>query len=224
VVWAQTGAGSISGFVRDTAGRPLADAEVTVNERRARTDSSGAFRIADLLAGSYEVRARRIGHIPEVKSVVVREGESASVVFALRRRPVMLDTIRVTAECARFRFEGFVCRRRAGHGAYFDVDAIDSINPRFPQDILRDLPGFRVVAVRNGLGVEPLTGWRCLVQLANGAPISLQNPLPKWPNEIIGVEAYARFDDVPPEYQHYAWRGKRCSLIVYWTVVRGRKQ
>jgi hypothetical protein len=225
IVAAQTTTGLI-GTVVDTSNAPIVDAEVIVNgNRRARTDAAGAFRLDALSAGTVSLRVRRLGYIAMQRDVTLRGGEATNIRVVLTRRPVLLDTIAVTGECERFRFSGFACRRRAGNGVYIDQNAIDSINPRFPADVFRGLYGFRVDASPRGLIVVPTRGWRCMSTLANGRPPSLANPLPRWPNEILGVEIYAHADSVPKEYQHYSWKSSmRCSLINYWTQLPPRNQ
>jgi hypothetical protein len=228
--------GTITGVVRDTARRPLRDAEVMIvsPEMRVRTDSTGTFRITGLAAGTYEVRARRIGYFPAQTTVVLRGSSAHSVILELPSRPVMLDTVTVTSRCADRDYLGFLCRQKRGAGGvYMDVEQIDSAKPRFPADLFRR-PGFRVEAAtgRNGgLKVVPLTGWRCMRPLVNGRPPSVTNPVPAWPNSIVGLEIYANPDSIPAEYQRYQWSqikvgrqmvNARCSLTVYWTSDRPR--
>jgi hypothetical protein len=216
----------IAGIVQDTAGVRIADAEIVVDgERRIRTDSSGGFVVTDVRTGNVTLRARRIGYFPREHEVTTRAGETTRLSIVLDRRPVLLDTVAVTAgaSCSMRRFEGFACRRRSGKGVYFDVDAIDSINPRYPQDLFRGQPGFRVDAVRGGLAVVSTSGWRCIRLLVNGYPPTGANLPPRWPNDMIGLEIYRDPDDVPGEYQRYVAPPRRCSLINYWTLVRPRR-
>ena len=226
--------GVIMGIVRDSLKRPVGDVEVVVAspERRVRTDSAGRFTIAGLDGGTYNLRARRIGYFPTETKVKLATNSTASTVIELERRPVLLDTVQVTASCPRFEFAGFACRRRGmgstGRAFFFDVDAIDSVQPRFPIDMIRAVPGLRVVAVRGGLGLQSLTDWKCgVVVLANGKRPSLQNPLPRWPNETIGIEVYPTAKDVPAEYGQFMGIGGHrsdCGLVNYWTVVRPRRR
>jgi hypothetical protein len=115
-----------------------------------------------------------------------------------------------------------------------DVDQIDSANARFVADLFRR-PGFRVEAATGragGLRIVPLTGWRCMKMIVNGQPPSITNPPPQTPADLLGVEIYADQKDVPKEYDGYAWGSiragrrsvsARCTLVVYWTLVRPRK-
>jgi hypothetical protein len=216
--------GSISGLVRDSGGKPLDNASVTVTpgSRWLRTDSSGQFAMAGLKPGKYTVRVRRLGYVPGETSVSVADSP-VTLSFILQALVHTLDTIVVTAQCPRFDVEGFFCRQRRGVGVFLDAAAIDSSHPRFPQDVFRGMKEFRVVAVRGGLGIQALTGWRCVVSLANGKRPTLQNPLPRWPGDMIGVEIWAKPRDVPGEYRQFVDPPKMCSLINYWTVVRPRR-
>lgn len=226
---------TIIGVARDLQNQPLGNVEVMVvsPEQRVRSDSAGKFRIGGLAAGTYNLRSRRIGYFPVTMKLTLAEHDTVAIIVELEKRPVMLDTVRVTASCPRFEFAGFACRRRGADqskGAFFfDVDAIDSVQPRFPIDMIRDVPGLRVVAVRGGrgLGIESTHDWMCrMVSLANGKLPSLQNPLPVWPNETIGIEVYPTGKDVPAEYSHFVrYRtANSCGLVNYWTVVRPRKR
>ena len=60
----QPSGGSIVGLVRDTAGRPLPGANVSLypGDQRTQTDSSGRFAITGLGDNNYTVRARKIGY------------------------------------------------------------------------------------------------------------------------------------------------------------------
>ena len=225
--------GAISGTILDSAARPIPNVEVLIPslDRRVRTDSTGRFTIGALKAARYVVRARRFGYFPADGEVRVRDGVTSAIKFELSARPVLLDTVTVTSSCARFEFGGFLCRQRKGTGGTFlDVDQIDSANARFPADLFRR-PGFRVEAVRGGLAPRSLTGWRCLNTIVNGKPVGFTNPMPRWPNEIIGLEIYADPDSVPPEYSQFIWGSvgtkrpvsARCSLANYWTTVRSRR-
>jgi hypothetical protein len=218
--------GAIAGAVRDSAGVGLADAEVILDGRRGiRTASTGEFHVMDLRPGKVKLRVRRVGYEPRELEVAVRANEITRVTVVLDRRAILLDTIAVAAstKCAMRTFDGFYCRRKNGSGVFFDVEAIDSVNPRFPADMFRGVEGFRVDASPSGLRAVATTGWRCLRTLANGYPPSLQNPLPRWANEMIGLEIYADPNDVPGEYQRYIVPPRRCSLVNYWTQVRPRR-
>jgi len=64
---AQTAPG-IDGIVTDQQGLPIPDAEIVVSnpataiEAKLTTDSNGSFRVVGLPAGTYNLKASRVGH------------------------------------------------------------------------------------------------------------------------------------------------------------------
>ena len=79
--------GAIEGTVT-VAGTNAALADATVSlvgtNRGARTDEAGRFRIPGLAAGSYQVRAQRIGYASLTRPVTVAAGQTATAAFTLR--------------------------------------------------------------------------------------------------------------------------------------------
>jgi hypothetical protein len=89
-VTAQTPAGTIHGQVRDASGAPVAGATVTARNlttgfrQSAVTDASGAYRIAALPAGAYDVTAEGSGFGTGLSSgVSVTDGVTATVNMTL---------------------------------------------------------------------------------------------------------------------------------------------
>ena len=80
--------GSISGVVRDFTGKPLDDAVVSIQSasRYARTDSTGAYRLDAVPAGTVHMMAWALGHETENLDQVVTGGQQLRVDFVLRER------------------------------------------------------------------------------------------------------------------------------------------
>ena len=90
-------ASTISGIVRDAGGKPLAGATVSLRPARAaevRTDAQGAFSIADVPAGTYEIAVLKGGFVPFTYAGVVVP-LSAPLAFTLSA--ATLDTMRQIA-------------------------------------------------------------------------------------------------------------------------------
>jgi hypothetical protein len=70
---AEPGPHLMVGIVRDTFGFPIEGVDVTIPRYQRRTISrvDGTFRFDELRAGKYEVRARRIGYAPQVRTITV---------------------------------------------------------------------------------------------------------------------------------------------------------
>lgn len=91
--------GRIVGTVRDAAtGAPLSDVRVTVlgTEKGAATDVTGRYSMADVPAGTHQVRARRIGFSSTTVSVTVMAGQEVRADMTLRIAPTQLGEVVVT--------------------------------------------------------------------------------------------------------------------------------
>src|SRR5438105_6603622 len=67
------GAGTLTGIVRDAVGQPVDSAEVIIQsaDKRTTTKADGSFRFEELKQGVYVVAARRVGYLPQTRSVNV---------------------------------------------------------------------------------------------------------------------------------------------------------
>jgi outer membrane receptor for ferrienterochelin and colicins len=95
---AQTG--RISGSVADSAARPIAGAQISVvgTAHRAISDDAGRFTITGVPAGTYDLRAQRLGQrVVSMSGIAVRSGEDTKVSFVLARAPIELSGVVVSA-------------------------------------------------------------------------------------------------------------------------------
>jgi hypothetical protein len=76
---------SISGSVRDSAGRAIAGAEVSVADlkRRMLTGANGSFRFDSIVPGRYAIRARKIGFNPQTVQISVVDSSVTRADFGL---------------------------------------------------------------------------------------------------------------------------------------------
>jgi len=81
----------MAGVVRDTIGFPIDGVEITIasSHRRAVTTGNGEFRFEDIGPGTYEVRARKLGYAPQVRTIVVDSVGGAGA-FAMMAIPIPL--------------------------------------------------------------------------------------------------------------------------------------
>jgi hypothetical protein len=107
---AQTG--SVEGRVRAGAGRPIASAAVsllqppdTTSLRTVESDALGRFRIGNVVAGEYLVRARSLGYADTTVALAVRAGASSTLELVLSERAVDLPGVTVEVDRARARYE-----------------------------------------------------------------------------------------------------------------------
>jgi hypothetical protein len=101
------GARKLAGVVRDTTGFPIDGVEITIVSlrRRATSQANGAFRFDDLATGTYEVRARKLGYAPQVRTFAVDSGGGAGA-FAMMPVPVAL--LPIVSSAARGGLSGVV--------------------------------------------------------------------------------------------------------------------
>src|SRR4051812_27285718 len=93
---AQSGSGRISGTVTEAAGgQPVANVTVSVVGTRlgALTGPDGRYNIGAVPAGTHHVRASRLGFTPAQDTVVVRDGETATLSLRLPQVSVTLDQV-----------------------------------------------------------------------------------------------------------------------------------
>jgi hypothetical protein len=101
---AQATTGVIRGTVKDSTGRPLADASVSLRhlatnaERTLTTNASGVYIATLLRVGTYDVAARAVGFQQDRRdSVQVRLGETVEINMALAPQVVQLQELTVAA-------------------------------------------------------------------------------------------------------------------------------
>lgn len=91
-------AGSVSGFVRDTAGQPVRDALVYLSGQRleARTRADGSYWLAVNSPGKYTLGARKVGY-RGVSDQITADTGATRVDLELERLPEYLTAIVTTA-------------------------------------------------------------------------------------------------------------------------------
>lgn len=97
---ARAGVGSLTGFVHDSLGRPVAGANIDVLGTRfsAVSDSAGRFVLNAMPGGAYTLRIQRLGRRAlRVPNVRVRTGETSDIDVAMSSAPVQLHSVVVSA-------------------------------------------------------------------------------------------------------------------------------
>ena len=92
---APAGAATITGTVLGQGDQPLGDVRVSVTGTRlgAMTGPDGRYAITGVAAGSYEVRAQRIGYAPKAQQVTVGDGQSVTADFTLEAVATALSEV-----------------------------------------------------------------------------------------------------------------------------------
>ena len=99
-IQAQAVARTVSGFVRDSMGRPLDNAVIALNPIgkviATRATTGGRFRLDRINPGRYTMRTTWIGYLPDERTIVV-PAEGLEVTVTLVPVPFRLDTMKVVA-------------------------------------------------------------------------------------------------------------------------------
>jgi len=228
VVFAQRDTTStVRGTVTDSAGAPVSNAEVYVmtSGRSGRTDETGRYAISELIDGPTRLRARTPGWQSADTAIALGAHSAAVINFVLPHRTAALDTVRVSSGdgCARWTFDGFDCRRRAGLGVFRDAKEIAALAPIYFADLFDGVAGVKRVLLRLDVGIQATTQWRCIAYLENGRRPLWQNAQQMNFRDVTALEFYDAPEKIPQWYKNEAWRGTEpCSLAVLW--LRGAQE
>ena len=100
---AQNATGNIRGYVRDAAGAPAPNVQISAREtsmgttRGTTTNADGFYSLMGLRPGSYELTVRRIGFAAQTRAAVVQIGATNFQDFSLTANAQQLASIVVTA-------------------------------------------------------------------------------------------------------------------------------
>ena len=183
---------------------------------------NGTLALDNVSAGARKLTFRSPAVATRHVSVNVRTGESQLLLVALRSAPLVVvqrSDAALNPQLAEFRR-----RRRAGAGVYLDRAGIEKRSARTLSDLLRIVPGVRVLATPNGFRYVTshfrrlasddgtcdmmlyLDGQQLLIDTGDAdARISV--------NEISAIEVYVTAGSVPREF---AAPGAACGVIVIW--------
>jgi hypothetical protein len=209
--------------VRDTvAGKPIAEAEVVLNERViGSTTAAGGLRLDSMPVewGINSVLVRRIGYAPMLAIRWVDDMDGSwSVNAVLQRQAVDMPAVVVEADRVTLVYghmRDFWLRRERGWGRYFTAADIERRRPVHVSDMLFGVPGLRVW--RTG-------GTTAITCAAGGTPTVWVDgfPLEGWdldssvrPSHVAGIEIYSYSPSTPPEFVMPG--SGECGAIVVWT-------
>ena len=227
----QLPAGAISISVRDSLGRSISGAELTVEGTAVRgvTDERGELRFSAVRGGPATVRIRRLGFQPVSVDVIVDQRVPAASIVTLLAIPQRLAPIVVRGSNSYTgRMAGFYQRRDLGIGHFVSREKLEHDNPAQITDVFRRLPGVQILSTRfirnairfrgNGGGCWPLV-W------LDGAPL----PTAEFdldflsPQSIEGIEVYSGISQIPPQFMGSRGLGS-CGVIVVWSREGERRE
>jgi len=200
---AAQGNGTISGQVLDQATqRPVQEAQVVVvgTQRGVATDQQGRYSIPGVPAGSYEVRARRVGYAPGVQRVTVGAGATSSANFVLATSAAQLEEVVVNAVTGQV-------QRRVEVGTNTGFIDVGSLN-KGPITKMADVLQGRVPGV-NLQSAAGLSGGSQRIRIRGANSLSLSNEPLLYIDGVqisngkggysLGGQDYSRLNDINPE-------------------------
>lgn len=240
--------GVLTGIVRSASSSvPVALAEVSIDRTGlvGLTDTGGRFSVDGIPAGRHTILVRRLGFALLSTPINFAAGDTLDAEFGLSVVATRLPEVEITArDPMKLKPTGFERRRAAGFGHFLGPDAFKNADARLTADLLRQLPGTRLVnaatssaswlaAGRTTRG-SPLwsadrfdrrrgaTDSNCYASVyLDGMPVfsALPNELlfdvnSVPPNTIAAVEFYAGPAQAPPEYPE---QRNTCGVLVLWT-------
>jgi vitamin B12 transporter len=159
--------GELSGRVTDAeTAAPVEGAVVELPDlgRTTRTDGAGAFRFRALEPGEYRILIRRPGYSSFSTSVGIRNGRTTTVDAALRPAPIVLESVRATAE-----------RTMVADGTRLTRTEIEAAGARTAADVVERMPGV-VVRSTGATGAETVSirgsAPDAVLVLVDGAPLN----------------------------------------------------
>jgi hypothetical protein len=228
VAAAQLRQGGVSGVVRDSAGFPIANVEVTAiaSTKSVRTDSLGQFLLGDLMPGNLDITFRRLSYAPVVLLITVAPADTADVRVQLGVVAQELKGVVVQAHPEQLRqLVAFETRRKRGIGHFITRAEIEDRHPLFLSDMLRTVPG--AVLIDADYGRTALRFSRearnCPPQfIVDGIEVTGFSIDDMPPGDVEGIELYAGAAGLPPEYNRIHGTSI-CGTVIIWSRIPSTK-
>lgn len=181
------------------------------------TAEDGGFRFRVVPPGTYTLTVTLLGYRTLREPLVVTEARDLQVVLRLAVSPVALEPIEVVAERQlRGPMAGFERRRAHGFGTFFTREDIEARSPYVLTDLLRRVPGLRVIpAGQFGENAVRLRG-NCRPEIiVDGVRTSIDTDIDHVlpPMDVEAVEVY-KGPEMPAQFG-----SNPCGAIVVWTRV-----
>jgi hypothetical protein len=214
---------TLIGRVTDTLGAPLAGAEITLFKSesiRTITGDSGEFRLTGLPVGTNVFNVRRLGYQPASFTAALKSGRTHRATFALSVSAQSLPLIAVSDTTKTHWLDQFERRRSMSRGTFITRADIVKRTARLGSDIVRTVPGVRVIPGRAGSMNQVImnrgSGGRPCIPTMYVHNMPYSGVLDDFSaDDIEALEVYVGISEIPPELDKNG-RGI-CGVIVVWT-------
>lgn len=194
---------------------------------QALTNQNGTFMLEAPRPGSYFVLADRVGYKRAVDGILeLQKGGSISIDFYLRPQPLVMDSLVVAAKRQRtirhLAAVGYYERQQAGFGHFITPEQIERKPPFDATDLLKSIPGVRVLTGQAGATVvftrvARLGGSFCTPGIyLDGARVADNATLDQIVSidDIQAVEIYTGSASLPLEF---GGTQAGCGALLIWT-------
>ena len=221
------GRARVTGKVVNKYGQPIARARVELQNtgQATLTKANGEFVLDSLPSGTQTLEVRQLGYSPTDTPVELSMARPENVTVKMADYVPVLSEMRVTAQRDKGLMDvGFNDRKRTGMGYYLDADQLKMRQTSQFSDMLRTVPGLRVVPAGDGTNViqssrDPTGG--CVTFYVDGSPWQQMTPgdLDTFvrPEEVAALEVY-NGATTPAQFQQAGNSG--CTTVVIWTQRR----
>lgn len=220
---------AISGIVRDDSTRqPIPGVELIIQalDRRAVTDSLGAFRFTRLATGVHYILVRKIGYRPVQLRAILVSDDTLEATVELNAAAVELAPIEVTVSAIPPGMEAYAERREAGAGYFIDAKTLRQSEHRYLADIFRSVRGVSLRYAGGNRTILVNNRDRCPMQLymdgikiyepRSGAGRAIEPPDINLFSvaQLEAIEVYRGPAETPPQL---SGTGARCGTVVLWS-------
>jgi hypothetical protein len=190
------------------------------------TDSDGRFAFERVPVGNYAMQVQHIGYTGHRTALAVGDADLDALV-RVAPSAIPLQPVVVTAFSRRLESVGFYERRKRGIGTFIDRKRIDAMNVQIASELLRQLPGVRLVPqsrTRQNQPQNATVGRRgnCrYVFIMDGSRTLADFEMDYISGSAIeGVEIYSGISDVPVAFKAHATSvqgSTTCGVIAIWS-------
>ena len=222
----EAGTAMLSGVVKDTLGKPLADVEVVVVGvgLSARTSSDGVYAVFGIPPGIRRILVRRVGFEQVVTDISIEAGADARMDIDLFPSMPQLAEVVVTENRPLVGpIAEFEHRRKTYNGSFLTESDIERRKPLRSTDLVRGISGVSVKASTRGPGFiiwMGAGGVNCRPALyLDGIPTT-EATLDNFPaQDMVGIEVYRKAYDAPPPYLSTSG----CGVVAFWSRTGPRR-
>ena len=216
---------TLTGTIRlDSSKIAVAGVEVVIQaaDRKATTDAAGRFVLNGLAHGIHRVVVRSIGYRPIALRAYLVDNDTLDVTLFIRKSPVELAPLEVTASAIPVGLEDFERRRRGGFGSFVDWTTLRKEEFRRVSDIVRGMNGVHLRYDGRGLAYMSSMRANCAMAIfLDGVPI-FSGPgrgsppvIDDWNiSDLDAIEVYAGPSTTPSEFSGI---GSKCGTALFWT-------